>query len=135
MSYPLWPETFALLKQERSDDADRVLLPRDGLPFKTEVIGENGKLKKTDVGRLAINRLTKKTGVSFTLKTTSGSLLRGQREYQGQESMFLGPADRSIAHRNDTKAPRQLLTEAIAWVGRELGITADEAAGSFNEWP
>ena len=108
MSYPLWPETFALLKQERSDDLDRVLLTRNGLPLKTEVIGENGKLQKTNVVRLAINRLSKKTGISFTLKTlkkTSGSLLGGHREYQGLESLFLGQADRSIAHRNYTKAP------------------------------
>lgn len=131
--YQLWPATLALLQQERSDDSSRVLLTRDGRPLKTEVIQDNGKLKKTDVVRLAINRLAKKSEIKFTLKTlkkTSASLLRGHRSFQGLESLFLGHADRSIAHRHYTQAPQDLLDEAILWLGQELGIVAADYDGT-----
>jgi integrase len=130
VSYPLWPETFALLLKERSHNPTRVLLTRDGLPLKTEVIGEKGKLKKTDVVRLAINRLAKKAGIDLSLKTlkkTSASLIRGHREYMGLESLFLGQSDRTIAHKHYAASPQELLNEAIGWLRLELGIVNDEA--------
>ncbi|MBN70210.1 MAG: hypothetical protein CME32_13135 [Gimesia sp.] len=67
VSYPLWPETFELLKQERSDDPDHVLLTREGKLLRTEYI-DGGKYKKTDAVRLAIRRLSKKTEIESTFK-------------------------------------------------------------------
>ncbi|WP_417385402.1 tyrosine-type recombinase/integrase [Gimesia sp.] len=129
VSYPLWPETFELLKQERSDDPDHVLLTREGKLLRTEDI-DGGKYKKTDAVRLAIRRLSKKTEIEFTLKAckkTSASLLRGNRDYQGLQSLFLDHAPQTVAEIHYTTVPQDLLNEAIAWLGQELGIVNDES--------
>lgn len=128
VSYPLWPITFNRLKKERSTDKEHVLLTRDGRPLKTETVGDNGKLQKTDAVRLAIRVLAKKTGIVFSMKSlkkTSASLLRGHKDYNNLESLFLDHAPGSVAHRFYTAVPQELLNEAIAWLGRELGIVTD----------
>ncbi|WP_417383209.1 hypothetical protein [Gimesia sp.] len=129
VSYPLWPETFELLKQERSDDPDHVLLTREGKLLRTEDI-DGGKYKKTDAVRLAIRRLSKKTEIEFTLKAckkTSASLLRGNRDYQGLQSLFFDHDPQTVAEIHYTTIPQELLNEAIVWLGRELGIIKEES--------
>lgn len=124
VTYRMWPMTFALLKSERSEATDRVLLTQDGRPLKTETISESSKFQKTDAVRLALRRLSEKTGIEFTmkmLKKTSASLLRNNRHYSGIESLFLDHAPTSMAQKHYTSIPQDLLDEAIAWLGKELG--------------
>jgi len=123
--YCLWPATFALLKSERSEAKERVLLTQDGKPLKTEAIHEGAKFRKTDAVRLALRRLSAKTSIVFTMKTlkkTAASLLRNNRDYSGIESLFLGHAPATMAHKHYTSTPQGLLDQAIAWLGKELGI-------------
>lgn len=106
-----------------------MLLTRDGRLLRTEDI-DGGKYKKTDAMRLAIRRLSKKTEIEFTLKAckkTSASLLRGNRDYLGLQSLFLDHAPQTVAEIHYTTAPQELLNKAIAWLGRELGIVKHQS--------
>ena len=83
------------------------------------------KLKKCDAIRLVLRRLSKKTGIDFTikvLKKTSASLLHNNLRYRGLESLFLGHARTTIAEKHYTTVSRDLLDEAIEWIGQELGV-------------
>lgn len=125
VSYRLWTSTFDLLKQERSQDPERVLLTREGNPLKTEQITAKQKLTKSDAVRLALRRLSEKSEVPFTmkmLKKSAASLLRNHRQYRGLESLFLDHAPTSMADKHYTGVPQELLDEAVAWLGQELGI-------------
>lgn len=125
VSYRLWSTTFDLLKQERSENSDRVLLTRDGNPLKNEQINEKDKLSKSDAVRLSLRRLSLKSKVPFTmkmLKKSAASLLRNNRQYRGLESLFLDHAPTSMADKHYTGVPQELLDEAIAWLGQELAI-------------
>jgi integrase len=125
VSYRLWKPCFELLQQERSADSERALLNRDGYHLKTEVINASQKLSKTDAVRLSLRRLSEKTTIPFTmkmLKKSAATLLRNNRDYRGLESLFLDHAPSSVADRHYTGVPQELLDEAIAWLGQELGI-------------
>ena len=125
VSYRLWPTTFALLQQERSENSERVLLTRDGQPLRTEEINSRQRLRKTDAVRLAVRRLSRKTDIPFSikmLKKTAATLLRNHREFQGLESLFLDHAPNTVAARHYAGIPQELLDEAVAWLGTELGI-------------
>ena len=93
-----------------------MLLTRDGRLLRTEDI-DGEKYKKTDAVRLAIRRLSKKTVIEFTLKAckkTSASLLRGNRDYQRLQSLFLDHAPQTVAEIHYTTVSKKLLNEAIA---------------------
>lgn len=57
VNYLLWPETFALLKQFRSDDPRRVILNTFGKPIRNDTF--DGKLVKRDSAKEAFKRLTR----------------------------------------------------------------------------
>ncbi|MDY0170059.1 MAG: hypothetical protein RBS80_26180 [Thermoguttaceae bacterium] len=125
VTYLLWPWTRELLEQERSDDNSRVLLNRDSAPLRTDSFDADGKYRKTDAVRTAIVRLSKKTGVSFSLtmmKKTSGSLLESSEKYRDLADLFLDHAPTSVKERHYVKAPQNLLNDAVEWLGGELGI-------------
>ncbi|HEY1067804.1 MAG TPA: hypothetical protein VGE52_16900, partial [Pirellulales bacterium] len=127
VSYRLWPETLRLLKQERAQSGDRVLVNRDGGPLKFEEL-RGKKLVKIDNVNSAYDRLRRR--LKFTkplkaLKKTSASLIRDHKNYTSLESLFLGHASRSVAHRHYAKEPQTLLDDAIAWLGRQYQTVPD----------
>jgi len=131
VSYPLWPKTLRLLRQEASSTGSGlVLLNARGEPLWRERMSDEGKYQKTDNVRTAFERLRRKTGINkpmISLKKTSASKLRGHPEYMGLEGLFLGHAPQSIAHRHYARDPADLLDEAISWLGREYGVVKDQA--------
>ena len=126
VSYPLWKETFRLLRQERASDGDYVLTNRVGGALKVEELDEKtGKLHKKDNVGSAFARLARATKIEKSLKLlrkTSATLLRGNKQFSGIESLFLGHAPRSISERHYTQAPQEILNEAIVWLGKQYGI-------------
>lgn len=126
VSYPLWPETFRLLQEQRARDGDRVLLNEAGGLLKLESFDNDDDFDKKDAVRSAIRRLSKKTAITFTVKTlkkTSATLLQGNAKYRGLESLFLGHAPATVAERHYTSVPQELFNEAITWLGQELGLS------------
>ena len=124
VSYLLWPETLRLLHQESSDGAAALLLNASGQRIWMDKV-TGGKYQKNDNVRSAFARLCKKTKIKKPLKSlkkTSATLLRGNPHYASIESLFLGHAAGTIAHKHYSQAPQLLLDDAIGWLGRELGI-------------
>lgn len=125
VTYELWPETFRLLQEQRAPRGNRVLLNKSGGILKVEGFKHDGKFDKKDAIRTAMRRLATATGVSFSVKSfkkTSASLLRRNVKYRGLESLFLDHAPTNVAERYYTVPPQELLNEAIAWLGKELGL-------------
>ena len=126
VSYLLWPETLALLQQERSSpESERVLLNERGGPLWSEELSKDGKYKKNDNVRTAFDRLRRKLRLVKPLKSlkkTSASLLRASKEYKGLEDLFLGHAPQSMSDRHYAKPPQDLLGEAIGWLRQEYDL-------------
>lgn len=126
VNYKLWPETIRLLKQERNRKrTGTVLLNANGQPLLSEEVTAAGKYKKNDNIKSAFQRLQQKTKIKKPLKSlkkTSATLIRGSEKYASLESLFLGHAGGTIAHRHYAKAPQNLLDQAIGWLATEYGI-------------
>jgi integrase len=126
VNYKLWPETVRLLRQERSKgQKGPVLLNANGQPLLSEEVTAEGKYKKNDNIKSAFHRLQKKTKINKPLKSlkkTSATLIRGSDEFTSLESLFLGHAGGTIAHRHYAKAPQNLLDQAIDWLATEYWI-------------
>jgi integrase len=126
VNYLLWPETFHLLKQERSGEpAGRLLLNSNGSPLCAESINEDQKYRKTDNIKNAFDRLRKNVNIKKPLKSlkkTSASLLRGDERFQGLDGLFLGHAPQSMSDKHYTLAPTKLLDRAISWLRRQYDI-------------
>lgn len=124
--YKLWPTTLRLLKQERSGNRDaRVLLNQNGNPLCHDEVTSAGKYKKNDNVKSAFHRLQRVTIIKKPLKSlkkTSATLIRGSEKYASLESLFLGHAGGTIAHRHYAQAPQKMLDDAIDWLATEYGI-------------
>jgi integrase len=125
--YPLWPTTFALLKQHRSGTA-RVLLTESGLPFLRKEL-RDGKLVKADGFASNYTHLKKRLkeglpGFNRSLKQLrklGATLLESQRDYGRFKSYFLGHSPRTVADRHYAAPSQELFDEAVWWLGQELG--------------
>ncbi|WP_143544003.1 site-specific integrase [Rhodopirellula sp. MGV] len=125
VTYQLWPRTFELLKQFRSESPERVLLTKEGRILVESGIKDDNKLQKRDSVRLAIRYLRGQTGIEVTmkmLKKLSASLIRDSKEFNGLESLFLDQAESRVSGKHYALPPQQLLYQAIDWLEVELGI-------------
>ena len=123
VSYQLWPETFALLKQYRSG-SERVLLTKSGLPFvRKEMV--DGKSKRADSFRslyLALARALAFDKPMKELRKTSASLLESHKDYGRFTSLFLGHAPTTIKDKHYAAPPQTLFDEAVLWLGKQFGF-------------
>jgi integrase len=130
VDYPLWPRTFALLKQYRSG-TDRVLLTETGKPFVRKLLVD-GKTSATDVFASNYDVLKKKIGFKKPLKLlrkTSASLLESHPTYGRLVGLFLGHAPATMREKHYAAPPQALFDEAVKWLGEQLGVAelpADE---------
>lgn len=139
VAWALWPETLRLLKEQRAEDGDRVLVNENGGPLRTETLSKDGRIAKTDNVRSAFARLCRKlkieAGEFKRFRKTSASLLRESNDYASIVNYFLGHSPQSMSDRHYAKPPQKLLDEAIEWLGKEYGIIkapskSKEAGGS-----
>lgn len=139
VDYLLWSETFRMLKEYRaSESTDRVLLNANGSPIWTETNEDGGKFRKSDNIKSAFDRLRKNTGINKppkSLKKTSATLLRNNKGFSGLVSLFLGHAPRSMADRHYAGVPRELLDEAVTWLGQEYGLVERPEAAKPTDSP
>jgi integrase len=123
VNYKLWPLTFELLKQYRSDDAEFVLLTESGRRWVDKRLVE-GKLVKADNIASCYVWLKKRTKFKKALKLvrkTSASLIESHREYGRYKSHFLGHSPRTIADRHYAAPSHELFDDIVGWLGREYG--------------
>ena len=125
VTYRLWPETFALLKQFQTKDRDRVLLNKFGLPLKAQEHA-NGKLRKTDTVGREFRRLKKRCKIKdrsfINLKKTSRSLLEDHREHNSIAELFVGRAPKTISEKHYAQPATTRLADATDWLRDNLQI-------------
>lgn len=126
VSYKLWPETFRLMKEHRSEDAQLALTNQNGTPLKIETI-ENGKVKKIDNIRSAYCRVIRKLANAKTnpvkidkplklLRKTAATKLGEHSEYGRFAQFFLGHAPTTVADKYYVAPAEKPFDEAIAWL-------------------
>ncbi|MCE5302805.1 MAG: phage integrase SAM-like domain-containing protein [Planctomycetaceae bacterium] len=130
IQYPLWKETFALLKQFGNQKGGRVLTNEKGGALKTEELGK-GKLRKVDNIAVAYHRLcvklkhqgliTKKKPLKL-LRKTSPSLLATQPEFVNCSLLFLANSVRGVAYKHYIAPSQATFDRAVIWLGQQFGV-------------
>ncbi|MHB0960047.1 MAG: hypothetical protein ACYC0X_20070 [Pirellulaceae bacterium] len=141
VDYPLWPETFRLLKKFRnaapeSKHPELALVNHNDAPLwqQTEKTTKKGKTSlwnddniKSAYQQLQSNTLKLEKGDPrrkplASLRKTGATFLM-QSEYKIFHEHFLGEAPSSIGKRHYAAQNGPEFDRAIEWLGRELGIT------------
>lgn len=126
VDYPLWTETFRLLKEHRSADPTRVLINDRGGELFERVLNTNGRTKLRDNINSAFRRVSRKLGLmTVTLKqfrATSATVLNKHKDYARFAQHFLGQSPRTIAERHYVVQSQELFDEAIVWLGKQYGL-------------
>lgn len=123
VTYLLWPETFALLKQWRSSEPETVLLTATG---KKWVQGKDDGWR-SDCVRSCFAKLQTKTKIkkgSFkTFRKTGATVLGEHKTYKFYSQYYLGHSPRSVADKNYVKPSDKEFFKACEWLGKQFGAT------------
>lgn len=125
VTYKLWPETLSLLRQERSDSPERVLLSANGTPLVVSELNEDGGYKKLDAIKSAMQRVGRRKDYPVSmdvLRNTSATCLKGSPTYTSVTKLFLGQAPRDMDDKHYAVAPMALLAEATDWLREQIQI-------------
>ena len=128
VDYPLWKETFSLLKHFRSNHPTLVLVNENGetLVDETEVAGKWNRKNnvKTEYFRLQYRKLKLPKGERKPLKSLrkTGATLLEQSIYGRFSEHYLGEAPSTMASRHYVHKNGPEFDEAILWLGKQLGI-------------
>jgi hypothetical protein len=127
VSYRLWERTLDLLRKYANTSRTKplALLNEDGLPLQKKSIGDDGKAQKTCNITTAYARV--KTRLKLThplgqLRKTSANLLYNNPKYRELHTLFLGHSTRTVAEKFYVDNEVITLDDAIAWLGKELGL-------------
>ena len=133
VTYPLWKETFVLLKKFGRRNGDRALLNADGKPLRVEELRlRDGEQQLTKIDNVAVGfrRLKKKLskeGVKITkslkvFRSTSNSVLKNSKDFAHYAVHFLGQSPRGINESNYTAVFTKSFADAVNWLGTYYGI-------------
>ena len=125
VTYKLWGETFELLKANRSDHLEVVLLNQRGGFLRTSGIGEDEKIDNNNNILRAFNRLRKslEIGKSFkTLRATGASTLEEHEIYGRYAQYYLADAPRSITEKHYAQPSDKQFFAATKWLGEQFDI-------------
>ena len=138
VDYPLWKQTFDLLKRHRSEHRELVLLNRNGAPLWKEV-EKDGKIFRVSNIKCNFFRLQKKTSIKKSLKLlrkTAASKLEEHEVYGRYAEYFLGEAPHSVASRHYVRPSKEQFDAAITWLGQQFGVeTAIRPAAQAHSAP
>ncbi len=125
VTYAMWPETLFQLKDFKTNDKNRVLLNKYGLPLKDQEFVD-GKYRKTDTVGREFRRLKKKCGINdrtfIDLKKTCRSLLEDHKDHCSIAELFVGRSPKSVSDKHYTKPPETRLAEATDWLRVKLKV-------------
>jgi integrase len=124
VSYPLWPQTRALLRQYRAGAGELALLTLSGRRW-VEDRWVDGKLVRTDSIASNYAHLKKKVGFDKPLKLlrkTSVSMLDNHETFARFFGHFLGHAPRSIQERHYVARSQERFDAAVVWLGEQYGF-------------
>lgn len=136
VNYKLWPETFTLLKQYRSDDPNLVLLSAQKTPLVVREFKKTGKscMRRIDsIGlqyrrlKKRLNPIRKKAGLPELrelkiLRKTGSSKLDDHETYGRYVIHFLGQSPRTVAAKHYITPSQERFDDAVAWLGKQFGF-------------
>jgi integrase len=127
--YKLWPETFALLKQQRSDDPVRVLLNENGKPLKQTGLTDKGHTNNDNIKSAYMRLLRDQLKIPEAqrkplklIRKTSASLLERHRDFGRYAQYFLGHSPRTIAEKHYVQPSIDNFDEALSWLREHYGL-------------
>jgi integrase len=127
VTYKLWPETFALLKAQRSKHeckndrgSNRVLTTEGGTAITLEWV-EDGKMRKYDGVAAAYLKIDVPFRKPFkVLRKTSASLLAEHPQYKFYHDYFLAHSPRTVSEKSYVRPSDQEFAAALDWLRLEL---------------
>ncbi len=122
--YRLWPVTFALLKEYRSDHPELVLTTRGGKPW-VEAEMKGTRFTRRDGIKSNFAHLQRRLKIDKPLKLfrkTSATLLDKHKEYGRYAQFFLGHAGRSIAERHYVVPDQDQFDNAVDWLRQKYEL-------------
>jgi integrase len=132
ITYKLWPETLKLLKKEKVKRATgdaRILVNENGLSLVRRVIKEDGKLKRLDNIKSAIDRVyrtmkAEKGGKAPSLppkhiRKTCATLLAGEYDISIATD-YLADVPSGVMARHYVKPDQAKFDKAIMWLGKKV---------------
>lgn len=126
VTYKLWPETLALLKEHRSG-GERVLLTEKGNPLVSYQL-KDGKLSRYDAIQSSYNRMGKGRLPLKHLRKTSASLLAQHPSFKFYANHFLADSPKSVADRHYVVPSDAEFFDALDWLrGQVLAEGGDLA--------
>jgi integrase len=123
VEYPLWPETFRLLKEYRSGQ-DRVLLTENGTTWTRSEIEEGKLVKKDSIASNYVHLKKKLKGFRKPLKElrkTAASLLEKHPDHSRYDWLFLGHSPRTVKDKHYVRPDQGRVDAAVLWLGQQLG--------------
>ncbi len=126
VDYPLWSETFRLLKAIGRQTGDRVFLSDVGKPLVEKGERTNGSSLNTDLIRQSFLRLCKRkdlilTGVSLKqFRKTAASELDQHPEFSRYAQFFLAHSGETLADRRYVVPSQERFDAAVKWLGEQL---------------
>lgn len=125
VTYRLWPETVALLRQYMAADGPHALLNADGKPWIRYTPKADGKVSETDGIRQWWDRVFKRAGVRYrsfrSLRQTGASGLESDHRWQGIVTYYLANTRTDVTGRY-ARPSDALLADALDWLRLHLGI-------------
>jgi integrase len=119
VTYKLWPESFALLKQFRST-GERVLTTEGGKPLVDSWIEGEDRVRRYDTIQSAWNRLIAKMGkprlAMKHLRKTSATILSQHPLYKYFATYFLAHSPKGVAERSYVIPNDAEFFEALDWL-------------------
>jgi integrase len=109
VEYPLWSETFTLLKRLRSSDPVRVLVTKSGKPW------VNRRETNIDSVRIEFEKLEPALSFKF-LRKTAATMLGRHGEYRAYAQFFLGHAPTSVADSHYVRPDQGRFDAAVTWL-------------------
>lgn len=125
VDYPLWAETFRLLKEHRSADAELALVNANGVALRREADGDDGKFDCSCNISSAYWRLAKPLGIASPpklIRKLSASTLAGHKSYARYAQHFLGHSPRTVADKHYIAPSAKQFDLAVRWLGKQFGF-------------
>ncbi len=138
VSYKLWPETLALLREHLSAAPEpRALVTKSGQPWVWTETTLAGKKRKSDNVATIFNNLKKRSGMTGVDKSfkvfrkTSATRIGNKERFASLRILFLSHKPQEMADIHYVKAGRKSLDRAIMWLRRTYKL--DEVFPATND--
>lgn len=127
VNWKLWPETFKLLKEQRSSDPQHVLLSDEGTVLCRGSAKDTGKalVERNDVIGRNMRRLFVRLKITkqFTaLRKTGVSKFDSHGEFARYSMHFLCQSPRSVLAKFYLTPAQEQFDKAVRWLGQEYGF-------------